>query len=575
MTRTNKASGLAMRVWGSLPQGVLALLLTVLGQGSPAAPMCVIDPVSHQVSQEIGQGGIGGTGAPGSRLNGPVLASNGNGGIGGTGMPLRVPLAGHVLFVHGSVVAERSDGNKRELAQGSAVCEGDTIDTQTASLVQLNMADNGQLEVRAQSRLSLDTFTLPDNMDGSERFSASLAWGSVRAVTGEIGHVHKELYALHTPLADIGVRGTSHEVFHVPIASAGVPVGTYNRVLSGKTVLSSAGSSLELLPSQAGFVAAKDVPPRRLDRLPPALAQPAALPLAFNWHSPSPQNAQGNVQSNVPSKVDEEAAGPVFLKPLQTVTRYYGWLPKGPEDSVYVGASQDLDNNVVRVGGVASNRRNGSVILLDPVWGLPSAAADTRNGFNFLTGNDTFLYDLGSAGVDGVTVVWGLYGNTADIDPVTGAVRPVDFHHFAFAPAGLTPMPTLKRLSGTVTFGKLVGGTMLTDESGGVGGQVNALSIDMQFGPQVWVTSYQLNATDSQSRNWNAQFNGRASLRDFRAGRLPLTAQCSGEGCGSGVGNGQASGAVIGKTGKGVITSFGLQTTSGQTVAGAAVVSRP
>jgi len=564
-----------MHVRRGLSQGLFALLLAMVGQGALAAPMCLIDPVSHQVSQEVGQGGIGGTGAPASGARASVLASNGNGGIGGTGTPVRVPLAGHVLFAHGSVIAERGDGSKRELAQGSPVCEGDTIDTQTASLVQLNMADEGQLEVRAQSRLSLDTFTMPDKMDGTERFSASLAWGSVRAVTGEIGHVHKELYALHTPLADIGVRGTAHEVFHVPTAQPGVPAGTYNRVLSGKTVLSSAGSTLELLPSQAGFVAAKDVPPLRLDRLPPALVQPAALPLALNWHSPSSQNAQSNVQSNVPSKVEEEPVSPAFLKPLQTITQYYGWLPKGPEDSAYVGASQDLDNNVVRVGGVVSNRRNGSVILVDPDWGIPSAAADTRNGFNFLTGNDTFLYDMESATVDGVDVTWGLYGNTADIDPVTGALRPVDFHHFAFAPAGLTPMSTLKRLSGTVTFGQLVGGTMLTDESGGVGGQVNSLSIGMQFGPQVLVTSYQLNATDSQSRNWNAQFNGQVSLRDFRAGKLPLNAQCTGDGCGSGAGSGQASGVVIGKTGKGVITSFGLQTTSGQTVAGAAVVARP
>jgi hypothetical protein len=566
MTQTTKAKGLAMRVLGGVPRGLFALLLAMAELGAQAAPMCTIDPASHAVSQENGQGGIGGTGAPASSAKALVLASNGNGGIGGTGMPVRVPLAGHVLFVHGNVMAERSDGPKRSLEQGSLVCEGDTIGTQVASLVQLNMADTGQLEVRAQSRLRLDTFILPDKMDGSERFSAFLAWGSVRAVTGEIGHVHKQLYALHTPLADIGVRGTTHEVFHVPTALPGVPAGTYNRVLSGKTVLSSAGSSLELLPSQAGFVVAKDVPPHRLDRLPPALVLPATVPQPVERHNPS---------QSVQSKVDEEPVNPVYLKPLQTITQYYDWLPKSPEGSAYVGASQDLDNNVVRVGGVISNRHNGSVILVDPDWGLPSAAADTRNGFNFLTGNDTVLYDLESAMVDGVNVTWGLYGNTADVDPATGAIRPVDYHHFAFAPAGLTPMSTLKRLSGTATFGQLVGGTMLTDESGGIGGQVNALSIGIQFGPQIWVTSYQLNATDGQSRNWNAQFNGQASLRDFRAGKLPLTAQCSGDGCGSGAGNGQASGVIVGKSGKGVITSFGLQTTSGQTVAGAAVVARP
>ncbi|MCW3478454.1 FecR domain-containing protein [Neisseriaceae bacterium JH1-16] len=567
MTQSNKTKSLAMRVVGDLPLGVFAALLAIVGVFAQAAPMCVIDPVSHEVLQETGQGGIGGTGAPAGSAKTPMLASNGNGGIGGTGMPLRVPLAGHVLFVHGNAVAERSDGYKRELAQGSPVCEGDTIDTQAASLVQLNMADSGQLEVRAQSRLSLDTFIMPAQMDGSERFSASLAWGSVRAVTGEIGHVHKELYALHTPLAEIGVRGTSHEVFHVPKALPGVPAGTYNRVLAGKTVLSSAGISLELLPSQAGFVAAKNAPPRRLESLPPALVQPTVLPLSLTWHS---QTAQ-----STPSKAEEEPMAPLYLKPLQVLTRYFGSLPKGPDGSAYVGASQDLDNNVIRVGGVISNRRNGSVILRDPDWGLPYAAADTRNGFNFLAGNDAVLYDLEYATVDGVNVQWGLYGNASDVDPVTGAVRPVDYHHFAFAPSGLTSNAMLHHLTGTATFGRLVGGTMLTDESGGIGGQVNALSIGVQFGPQVSITSYQLNATDSMSRTWNAQFNGQVSIRDFRDGKLPLTTQCIGDGCGVGNGAGQAAGVIIGKSGKGIITSFGLQTTSGQAVAGAAVVSRP
>jgi len=567
MTQSSSAKVLVKRIVRALPLGALAAWLVVVGAIVQAAPMCVIDPVSHEVSQEPGQGGIGGTGATAGSAKSPMLASNSTGGIGGTGMPLRVPLAGHVLFVHGNAVAERSDGRTRALAQGSPVCEGDTIDTQVASLVQLNMADSGQLEVRAQSRLSLDIFTMPAQMDGSERFSASLAWGSVRAVTGEIGHVHKVLYALHTPVADIGVRGTSHEVFHVPEALPGVPAGTYNRVLSGKTVLSSAGSSLELLPREAGFVAAKDAPPRRLESLPPALVQPAVLPLSIN--------KQRQATQGTPSKADEEPVEPLYLKPLQVLTRYFGSLPKGPDGSAYVGASQDLDNNAIRVGGVISSRRNGSVILRDPDWGLPYAAADTRNGFNFLAGDNTVLYDLGYATVDGVDVQWGLYGNASDVDPVTGVVRAVDYHHFAFAPTGLTSNAMLHRLTGTATFGRLVGGTMLTDESGGIGGQVNALSIGVQFGPQVRITSYQLNATDSLSRTWDAQFNGQVSIRDFRAGKLPLSARCTGDGCGTGVGTGQAAGVIVGKSGKGVITSFGLQTTSGQTVAGSAVVSRP
>lgn len=543
------------------------VLLLALGcyQLGVAAPMCEIDPLSHSVTviqSDSGRGGIGGTGAPVRDVQ-SLLAASGSGGIGGTGAPQKAPLAGRVLFAYGTVMAERADGNKRPLAQGEPVCEGDAINTQQASMAQLNMADGGKIDIRAQSRLRIDSFTLPEKMDGSERFAASLAWGSVRAVTGQIGHVHKERYALHTPLADIGVRGTAHEVFHVPSALPDVPAGTYNRVLSGGTVLRSGGNALDLSPSQTGFVSFDGQQPRRLEHLPVALVQVSTLALATDWRKQT---------QNSPS---DEPENPVYDKPLQVISLSFDMSAAAPEGSAYVGVSHDLSNNVTRAGGVISRQSNGSVIVVDPNWGLPFAAADTRNGFNFLVGDVTSLYDVGYATVDGVNVVWGLYGNANDVDPRTGVVRAIDFHHFAFSPQGVTSLPVLRGLSGTATFGQLVGASMLTDESGGIGGKVNSLKIGVQFGPQTRITSYQLNATDSQSRTWNANFSGAINLPNFRAGNLPLTVQCQGDGCGSGMGRGSAAGVVIGNVGKGVMTTYGLHTTTGQTTAGAALVTRP
>ena len=552
------------------------LMLALMSCGAMAAPMCEIDPVSHQVlvlDSDPGRGGMGGTGNPATPAliaNGsggiggtgapltPSQADNGNGGIGGTGSPIRVPLAGRVMFAHGTVLAENSTAGARKLSQGMPICEGDSVDVGQDSLAQLAMADGGRFDVRARSRLHIDRFILPNTMDGSEQFSATLAWGSVHAITGAIGHVHKELYALHTPLAKIGVRGTSHEVFHVPQALPGVAAGTYDRVLSGGTTLSSSAGSLDLDPSQAGFVPLTGGAPQRLQHLPAALVYPA-----------TPQSL-----GNLLKSTDEAGSAAIFLKPLNAIAQNVDMTTQAPRRSAYVGASQDLDNNDIRVGGVINYHRNRSVIVLDPVWGLPSAVADTSNGFNYFTSDVTILYDYGFANVDGVDVIWGLYGEGNDVDPGSGAIRNVDFHHFAYAPGGVTPSAVLNTLSGTATFGNLVGSTMLTDETGGVGGQLNALQIGVQFGPQIRITSYQLNANDAQARTWNAQFNGSVDLPTFRAGKLPLTVQCSGDGCGSGTGSGSAAGVIIGNTGKGIITSYGLQTSSGQKVGGAAVVSR-
>ncbi|WP_158613615.1 MULTISPECIES: FecR domain-containing protein [Aquitalea] len=553
------------------------LMLALIGSAAMAAPICEIDPVSHKVlvlDSDTGRGGLGGTGSPaGPALSAnstggiggsgapatPALAANGNGGIGGTGTPIRVPFAGSVMFAHGTVLAENSVGGTRNLSSGQPICEGDRIDTGQGSQVQLAMADGGRLDLRAHSRLHLDHFVLPDSMNGSERFSATLAWGSVHAITGAIGHIHKELYALYTPLAQIGVRGTSHEVFHVPQALPGVAAGTYNRVLAGGTTLTSSTGSLDLDPSQSGFVPLGGGAPQLLQHLPSALMHPTAAQAVIN-------------QLN---SVDDSGSAAIFLKPLNTIVQNVDMTTQAPRGSAYVGSSQDLDGNDVRVGGVINHRRNRSVIVLDPVWGLPSAVADTSNGFNFFTDDVSILYDFGFAKVDGADVIWGLYGGGNDVDPGSGAIRNVDFHHFVYAPGGVTPSAVLNNLSGTATFGNLVGSTMLSDERGGAGGQLNALQIGVQFGPQIRVTSYQLNASDSQARTWNAQFNGSVDLPTFRAGKLPLTVQCSGDGCGSGTGAGSAAGVIIGNSGKGIITSYGLQITSGQKVGGAAVVSRP
>jgi hypothetical protein len=542
----------------------LALLAGAVGawQTGQAAALCRIDPVSHQIGllPQSGEGGIGGTGAPMPSLS--AQSNNGSGGIGGTGAPLTVAQAGQVLFADGKVTASRSDGSRRELAQGAPVCEGDRLSTDTGGLLQLAMEDGGRLELGTDTRLSIDRFNLPASMDGSEGFHATLAQGSVRAKTGEIGHLHKELYAIATPLAEVKVRGTVHEVYHVPQALSGVPAGTYNRVLSGGTVLKAGGGALELRQAQTGYAPADGSAPRLLDHLPAALVRGSALTLSSAWRT----------LQQTTSPVEPA----LYNKPSQKIAQFFDLsTDTAPDGSAYAGANHDLANNEVRIGGVRTDLRNGSVIVIDPDWGLPVAAADTNNGYNFLLADWANLYQVDTAKVDGVDVIWGLYGPVSDVNPASGDLRNVDYHHFAFSPQGVTPGAVLHAQSGSASFDHLVGATTPSDESRGVGGQLNALSVGVQFGAQVKVTSFHVNLTDSQNRTWDASSTGSISLRDFRAGRLALSGQCSGDGCGSGAAGGSAAGVIIGKNGKGLITSYGLKTSSGQSVAGAAVLSRP
>src|SRR5208282_1508233 len=111
-------------------------------------------------------------------------------------------------------------------------------------------------------------------------------------------------------------------------------------------------------------------------------------------------------------------------------------------------------------------------------------------------------------------------------------------------------------------------------ESGNLGGIVN-LNVGINFGTAT-LTRYNLALTDANSRNWNGTLNnGPVPLSTFVQNGTPLAVICGSTSCGSGVGSGSATGMLIGPNAKGLISSYVLSTTTGQAVAGAAIISRP
>jgi hypothetical protein len=135
-------------------------------------------------------------------------------GIGGTGAkpseetPKMRP-AGNVVFSRGAVEAQ-SMGRSRPLAKGAQVCVGETIATADSGAVQIRMLDTGFISVRADTKLRIDAFQYNGKEDGTENSALYLVQGAFRALTGLIGHTHKENYRIETPTATIGIRGTDH-----------------------------------------------------------------------------------------------------------------------------------------------------------------------------------------------------------------------------------------------------------------------------------------------------------------------------------------------------------------------------
>ncbi|MGB9150386.1 MAG: FecR family protein [Burkholderiales bacterium] len=180
--------------------------------------------------------------------------------------------AGKFEFVTGNVLVKSKDSQEFRAAKGKEINEGDTIVSGKSSFAQLLMEDGGKLSVKADTQVQIEAFQYSGKEDGREHLLLTLFRGGLRAVTGEIGRTNKQNYKIRTQTATIGIRGTDHEPFYIPVPAAGekaigVP-GTYDKVNSGAVLIETAKGQIVVLPGRTGFVAGADSAPMLLMQTP-------------------------------------------------------------------------------------------------------------------------------------------------------------------------------------------------------------------------------------------------------------------------------------------------------------------
>ena len=184
--------------------------------------------------------------------------------------------AGFIQFVYGDARIILSTGGERPAQKGAQFNEGDTLVTGRGASVQLRMIDGALVAIRPDSRLKIETYQYSGREDGKERGALALAHGGFRTLTGAIGSVNKDRLVVSSPSATIGIRGTDHEIVHIPVpapgeTALGVP-GTYNKVNVGETYMESKAGRINIGPNQVGFAAfAVGIAPVRLQTVPPFL----------------------------------------------------------------------------------------------------------------------------------------------------------------------------------------------------------------------------------------------------------------------------------------------------------------
>ncbi|MEQ8663762.1 MAG: FecR family protein, partial [Gammaproteobacteria bacterium] len=160
--------------------------------------------------------------------------------------------AGKVVYAFGDVRAVADSGTSRALGRGDVFGAGDTIVTRQGR-AQLRFTDGGFAALQPDTEYRIEDYHFEGQADGRERSFLNLLRGSVRLVTGLIGRANKQNFRLRTPVATIGIRGTSGKISHCDANCGERGPGTRLAGYGGEWDLSSGAFSGPVKPGQAKF----------------------------------------------------------------------------------------------------------------------------------------------------------------------------------------------------------------------------------------------------------------------------------------------------------------------------------
>lgn len=158
-----------------------------------------------------------------------------------------------VWRVRGEVVATDKQGVLRRLKEGSTVYVGEPVRAAPDSEAVLKTVDAGMVAIRPGAEFVAERFAAEGK--SSDRQVLRLITGSLRLISGWIGQISRQNHRVLTSTATIGIRGTDHEPYVLPVAMANATYrqGTYDKVNRGSTLLDANGGSVAIEPGKVGF----------------------------------------------------------------------------------------------------------------------------------------------------------------------------------------------------------------------------------------------------------------------------------------------------------------------------------
>ena len=152
----------------------------------------------------ITEGGLSISGNIVGRLAGPLAP----GQYAQTGEAAVTDPIGQITTIQGSVEIEHADGSREAVVEGSPVYQGDIVITGGDGAIGIEFLDETVFSLGGDGRMVLDEMVYdPAEQEGS--MAVGVLSGTFSFISGQIAKTSPDAVMLETPMATIGIRGTT------------------------------------------------------------------------------------------------------------------------------------------------------------------------------------------------------------------------------------------------------------------------------------------------------------------------------------------------------------------------------
>lgn len=168
-------------------------------------------------------------------------------------------VAGVVVQASGAMSARSPSGTVKALQVKSEVESGDTLVTAAGAYAVVRFIDNSELALKPGTTVTIEQFAFDEARPDADRAAYTLVKGGLRSITGLLGKRNKDKFAMKTPSATIGIRGTTFFLEYLTgkgdvDGSPGLEPGLHVHVSSGGISLVNSAGEFRYDTGQFGFI---------------------------------------------------------------------------------------------------------------------------------------------------------------------------------------------------------------------------------------------------------------------------------------------------------------------------------